>query len=84
MSPAHRNTWAVPAPLDVRSSSTEVASRRAFAAVMRSPAGAGTRPEIGTPSRADCAIVCGDFAPLRLGLDTFGSAAVVGRPAGGV
>ena len=51
---------------------------------MRSSAGAGTRPAIGTPSRADCAIVCGESTPLRFGLDTFASGATVGRPAGGV
>ena len=50
------------------------AERSTFADVIRLSAGAGTRPEIGTPSRADWAIVCGESAPLRFGLDTFGSA----------
>src|SRR3954464_11250980 len=47
-------------------------------------AGAGLRPEIGTPLRADCAIVCGESAPSRFGCDTSGGAGVVGWPAGGV
>ena len=47
-------------------------------------AGAGTRPEIGTPLRADWAIVCGESIPFRFGFDTFGAGGVVGRPAGGV
>jgi hypothetical protein len=46
--------------------------------------GAGGRPEIGTPLRADWAIVCGESTPLAFGLDTFGSAGVVGRSGGGV
>ena len=51
---------------------------------MLSFAGAGLRPEIGTPSRADCHTVCGELTPLRFGCDTFGVVGVVGRPAGGV
>ena len=45
--------------------------------------GAGSRPEIGTPLRADWAIVCGELA-LSSGLASFGAAGVVGRSAGGV
>src|SRR2546429_677841 len=52
-------------------------SRRAAYWILRSSV--GTRPEIGTPLRADCAIVCGDSAPLRFGFDTSGGAGVVGR-----
>ena len=61
----------------------ELDARRASARARRprcgrSPAPAA-RPEIGTPLRADCAIVCGDSAPLRFGFETFGGAGV-GRP----
>ena len=50
---------------------------------MRLSRGAGTRPAIGTPSRADWWIVCGESTPLS-GLATLGSRGVVGRSAGGV
>ena len=53
------------------------------AIVIPRSAGAGSRPEIGTPLRADWAIVCGEFA-LSSGFASFGSAGVVGWPAGGV
>ena len=46
--------------------------------VIESFAGAGLRPEIGTPLRADWAIVCGEFAPSRFGCETFGAVGVVG------
>jgi hypothetical protein len=46
-------------------------------------AGAGSRPEIGTPLRADWAIVCGESA-LSSGSSSVGVRGVVGRSAGGV
>ena len=66
--------------MNVTASVSSWARRR----VIRSSRGAGGRPEIGTPSRADCAIVCGESTPLRFGLDTFGGGGSVGRSAGGV
>src|SRR2546430_6226001 len=45
--------------------------------VMRSLA-AGGRPEIGTPSRADWAIVCGESTPSRFEFERVGSGAVSG------
>src|SRR5215218_6956411 len=82
--PDHRYTRAVPVPVDVTSSSAPSASSLTLSTVIRLLAGAGVRPAIGTPSAADCAIVCGDRVPSRLELDTIGSGAVVGIPAGPV
>jgi hypothetical protein len=57
----------------------------AVAPLIRSPraSGAGSRPEIGTPLRADWAMVCGESA-LSSGFASLGAAGVVGRSAGGV
>src|SRR3954452_6667938 len=76
--------WAVPSPVALMSNVAAVGVRAASTIAMWSLFGAGTRPEIGTPSRADCAIVCGESTPSRFGCETFGAAGVVGRPAGGV
>src|SRR4051794_40041680 len=82
--PDHRYTRAVPVPVDVTSSSAESPLSLTWSTVMRLLAGAGVRPAIGTPLRADCAIVCGDRVPSRLELDTVGRSGVVERPAGAV
>src|ERR1051325_9104913 len=82
--PDHRYTRAVPVPVDVMSSSALSALSLTLSIAIRLLAGAGVRPAIGTPSAADCAIVCGERVPSRLLLDTIGSETVVGRPAGGV
>src|SRR3954451_19115157 len=62
---------------------TAPGARLAPSTVMPRLAGAGVRPEIGTPLRADWAIVCGESIPSRFGWETFGAAGVVDWPAGG-
>ena len=47
-------------------------------------AGAGSRPEIGTPLRADWAIVCGESALSSGFAERSALRGVVGRSAGGV
>src|SRR5690242_12017191 len=81
--PDQRYTRAVPVPVDVMSSSAESPLSLTPPTVSELLAGAGVRPAIGTPSRADWAIVCGDFVPSRFPLVSVGSGAVAG-PLGGV
>ena len=73
-----------PGPARAQVDLAESRSRSTSTSVIALSRGAGSRPEIGTPSRADWAIVCGESAPLRFGLETFGSGGFVGRSAGGV
>src|SRR3954470_1670328 len=82
--PDHRYTRAVPVPVDVMSSSAESPLSLTAPTSSRLLAGAGVRPAIGTPLRADWAIVCGDSVPSRFPLVSVGFGAVVGRSAGGV
>src|SRR3954465_8640037 len=81
--PDHRYTRAVPVPVDLSSGSAESPLSLTAPTASRLLAGAGVRPAIGTPLRADWAIVCGDRVPSRLELDTVGRSGVVERPAGG-
>src|SRR3954447_14519227 len=73
--------WALPDPVESTSMENALAVSLGFDSEI---VFAGSRPEIGTPSCADIAIVCGESAPSRFGCETFGGAGVVGRSAGGV
>src|SRR3954454_11789200 len=81
--PDQRYTRAVPVPVDVTSSSAESPLSLTPPTSSRFLAGAGVRPAIGTPLRADWAIVWGDSVPSRFPLVSVGFGAVVG-PLGGV
>ncbi len=74
----------MPEPVATMSRSADDAPSVRFWIEIESLAGAGLRPEMGTPSWADCHMVCGESTPSRFGCETFGVIGIGERPGGGV